>query len=50
VIEVPLKVHVRVGICPMLKGQYLYALYVNSVHVSDQHQNKYKYVDLDLIL
>ena len=38
-----LKVHVSVGICPMLKGQCLHALYVSSVHVSDQHQNKYKY-------
>jgi hypothetical protein len=43
VLEVPLKVHVRAGICPMLKGRCLHALYVSSVHVSDQHQNKYKY-------
>jgi hypothetical protein len=28
----------------MLKGQCLHALYVSSVHVSDQHQNKYKYI------
>jgi hypothetical protein len=42
-LEVPLKVHVSVGICPVLKGQCLHALYVSSVHVSDQHQNKYKY-------
>jgi hypothetical protein len=41
--DVPLKVHVRVDICPMLKGQYLHALYVSSVHVSNRHQNKYKY-------
>ena len=27
----------------MLKGQCLHALYVSNVHVSDQHQNKYKY-------
>jgi hypothetical protein len=41
-----LKVHVSVGICPMLKGQCLHALYVDSVHVSDRHQNKYtsKYI------
>ena len=32
------------GVCPMLKGQWLHASYVSSVHVSDRHQNKYKYV------
>jgi hypothetical protein len=36
---------VSVDNCPMLKGQCLHALYVSSVHVSDQHQNKYKYSD-----
>jgi hypothetical protein len=27
-----------------IHGQCLHALYVSSVHVSDQHQNKYKYL------
>jgi hypothetical protein len=38
------KVHVRVDFCPMLKMQCSHAWYVSSVHVSDKHQNKYKYI------
>jgi hypothetical protein len=36
-LEVPLKVHVRVGICPMLKGQCLHALYVREVR-NENHE------------
>jgi hypothetical protein len=30
-----------VDICPTLKGKYLHAWYVSSVHVSDEHKIKY---------
>ena len=41
--------HVHADMCPMLKGQCLYAWCVSSVHVSDEHQNKYKYPRMYMI-
>ena len=53
-LDVPLKVQscTREHLSHDIHGQCLHALYVSSVHVSDQHQNKYKYscTELDLNL